>query len=232
MKNLGYKALAYEYDEFYLNKNYSVETDFITRFLKNEGLSILDVDCGTGNHMVLLEKQGFHVSGLDLNKEMLEVANNKVKGKLYQGDMSNFSLNKTFDAIICMFAAFNHLQTLENAQKTIQCFKNHLKEGGRLLIDLYNAKNSGSKLNQGKKHQRKMEWTYDLDTQLTKSVVSYMTSQGIVQEEPFLMRHFTMEELQDMLKNNGFKNIEFWDNFSDRKGTVDSKNLILTASLQ
>lgn len=38
MKNIGYKALAYEYDDFYRNKDYPQEVAFITHFLKQKVL--------------------------------------------------------------------------------------------------------------------------------------------------------------------------------------------------
>lgn len=232
MKNIGYKALAYEYDDFYRNKDYPREVAFITHFLKQKGArSLLDVGCGTGTHMALLEKQGFQVAGLDLNAEMLQVAKSKVKGKLHHADMTRFSLSETFDAIICMFAAFNHNLSLDSARKALQCFKKHLVPGGVVLIDLYNAKNSGSKIDRGKDVERKMEWEYDPETQITKTSVSYITSNNTAQQDPFMMRHFSMDELRLLMQNENFVNIEFWDNFSDKPGTPASKNLLVTAAI-
>ena len=230
VKDIGYKSLAYEYDDFYRNKDYPRETAFITKFLRQKNVSsLLDVGCGTGTHMALLEKNGFHVTGLDLNVEMLQVAKGKVQGKLHTADMTNFSLSKTFDAVICMFAAFNHNLTIDSAQKALKCFKRHLVPEGVILIDLYNAKNSGSKVDQGKEIERTMEWSYDPTTQITHSSVSYKTSQGIVKADPFMMRHFSMDEMRQILLKEGFKNIEFWDNFTETFGTPSSKNLLITA---
>jgi len=230
MKDIGYKSLAYEYDDFYRNKDYPREVAFITTFLKQRNVcSLLDVGCGTGTHMALLEKEGFHVAGLDLSPEMLQVAKMKVQGKLHKADMTRFALSETFDAVICMFAAFNHNLTLYAAQDTLKCFKQHLVPGGVILIDLYNAKNSGSKVDQGKEVERKMEWSYDPTTQITHSSVSYRTSHGILQSDPFMMRHYSADEMRRLLLNENFSNIEFWDNFTDTPGTPSSKNLLVSA---
>jgi ubiquinone/menaquinone biosynthesis C-methylase UbiE len=87
MKNFGYKSLAVDYDLFYQNKDYSKEVAFLSNyFRKNQIKTVLDVGCGTGTHMALLEKEGFHCTGVDLNKEMLEAARDKVKGDLHEAD--------------------------------------------------------------------------------------------------------------------------------------------------
>lgn len=232
MKNVGYKHLAYEYDDFYRNKDYPHEVAFITKYLQQRGVkSLLDVGCGTGTHMALLEKQGFQVQGLDLNEGMLNVAKTKVKGSLHHADMTHFTLPKKFDAILCLFAAFNHNLSIEAAAKTLHSFKKHLAPQGILLIDLYNTKNSGSKIDEGKEVKRKMDWTFDPETQTTKTSVTYTTTQGEIHQDPFAMRHFSMEEMRSLLAKESFTHIEFWDNFSDRPGTPTSKNLIVTAAL-
>lgn len=230
MQKIGYKTLANEYDTFYHKKNYSKEVSFLSNLLKHHQVkTILDVGCGTGTHMSLLEQQGFQCTGLDLNSEMLKVAQTKVKGPLHAADMTCFSLSQTFDAIICMFAVFNHNLILTHAKKTLSCFKKHLKPGGLLLIDLYHSKNSGHKIDQGNEITRIMQWTYDPATQITSTSIQYKNANGNEFNDPFSLRHYPMEEMQDLLQNDNFVNIQFRDNFSEIQGSHESKNLILTA---
>lgn len=230
MKDIGYKSLAYEYDAFYRHKDYPQEAAFIAKFLKQKNVhTLLDVGCGTGTHMALLEKEGFFVTGLDLNVEMLQVAKTKVQGKLHKADMTHFSLSETFDAVVCLFAVFNHTLTIHAAQNALKSFKQHLVPRGVILIDLYNAKNAGSKVDEGNKIERKMEWSFDSATQITHSSVSYKTSRGNVQSDPFMMRHFSMDEMRSLLLDENFSNIEFWDNFTNNSGSPSSKNLLITA---
>lgn len=232
MRNVGYGALAYEYDDYYRKKDYRREASHIHKFLSQKHVkTLLDVGCGTGTHMALLEQYGLHVTGLDLNLEMLEVAKSKVKGELHHGDMNDFSLSKTFDSILCLFAAFNHNLNLGEARKTLQCFKRHLSPGGIIFLDLYNAKNSGSKIDRGKDVDRKMEWTFDPETKITKTSISYILSKETILNAPFLMRQFSLDEVQELLKSENFVNIQFWDDFSDVPGNSNSKNLIATAQL-
>ncbi len=63
-----YKEMAKYYDLFYYNKSYEKEVKFLENLIGNRKF-ILDVGCGTGIHMNLLEEKGYYVDGLDLNAE-------------------------------------------------------------------------------------------------------------------------------------------------------------------
>ena len=63
-----YKEMAKYYDLFYSNKSYEKEVLFLKNLIGNKK-TILDVGCGTGIHMNLLEKYGYQV---DLDEIDLE----------------------------------------------------------------------------------------------------------------------------------------------------------------
>ena len=48
----------------------------IQQYKKTQGNNLLDVACGTGNHIKYLKRQ-YNITGLDLHKEMLDIARNK-----------------------------------------------------------------------------------------------------------------------------------------------------------
>lgn len=88
-----YKKFAKYYDLCYSEKDYSKETGFLKFLIKKykiSGKKILEVGCGTGGHAIHLCREGFDVVGIDLNKEMLDVAKKKTKSiGFLQGDMRN-----------------------------------------------------------------------------------------------------------------------------------------------
>ena len=76
MKNtFDYSKLAKYYDEIYSNKDYDRESEFVKQVLNKYNCKrILDVGCGTGNHLVRLVEYGFKCVGLDIHEEMLNIA--------------------------------------------------------------------------------------------------------------------------------------------------------------
>jgi len=69
-----YRQLANYYDEIYHFKDYQKEAEkietLINQYKKSPGNNLLDVACGTGNHIAYF-KQHYSVEGLDFSSEML-----------------------------------------------------------------------------------------------------------------------------------------------------------------
>ncbi|MBU0894792.1 MAG: class I SAM-dependent methyltransferase [Nanoarchaeota archaeon] len=225
MEKEGYKKLAKYYDEIYQNKDYSNEIKFLIEILnKHNSKKILDVGCGTGTHISLLEKADFECTGIDLNIEMLKIANKKVKAKLLQANMSDFNIDEKFDAIICMFASFNHLLSIRESIKALRCFYKHLKKNGILILDLHNSKTKGSKEDNFKNIYRKMSWDYNSGTKIETTKVVFRVPEGLI-EDKHLMRIFSINEMNELLSGVGFKNIQILGGYKQKVANGDSKNL-------
>ena len=71
------------YELIFGNRNFKKECSFIVKLIKKfSGIkvySILDIACGTGQHMIELSKLGFNVAGLDISDKMLNEINKKLK---------------------------------------------------------------------------------------------------------------------------------------------------------
>jgi len=104
---------------------------------------ILDLACGTGSHLLELARLGYQCVGTDLSPEMIEVAREKadglgVKADFYLGDMCNYRLGQTFDAVLGLYAFTTLIDDddfftgLINARKA-------LREGGLFYFNLLNA---------------------------------------------------------------------------------------------
>jgi len=140
-----YKELAKYYDYIYHKKDYATESkniiSLIKRFKKSSGKELLDVACGTGKHLQYLKKQ-YICTGIDLNREMLNVARCNIKGvKYYLGNMINFNLKKQFDIITCLFSSIGYVKTYTNLERTLKNFYKHLNTGGVLIIEPWIDKN-------------------------------------------------------------------------------------------
>lgn len=139
MSKKFYKIFAKYYDSFYSWKNYEAESNGIRSLINqrksSHGRELLDVACGTGNHIQYMKKH-FNITGLDVDPYMLKIARKKFPDiKFIRADMRTFSLNKQFDVIVCLFSAIGHLKTYTNLEKTIKNFSEHLKKGGVVVIE-------------------------------------------------------------------------------------------------
>src|SRR6266704_5479184 len=134
-----YRQLANYYDEIYYFKNYQKETDkietIIQRHKKSSGNKLLDVTCGTGNHIQYL-KQHYNVEGLDSSSEMLRIARKKHPEIVFhRGDMTSFKLKNRFDIITCLFSAIGHVKTKARMRKAVRNMAGHLQLGGLMILE-------------------------------------------------------------------------------------------------
>ncbi|MBN1329670.1 MAG: class I SAM-dependent methyltransferase [Candidatus Heimdallarchaeota archaeon] len=139
MKDEMYKSLASYYDKIYHWKDYEKEArelkEIIKQFKKSTGNELLDVGCGTGNHIGYL-LDDFKCSGVDLNKGILNIAKEKFPSvDFIQSDMAKMNLGKKFDVIVCLFSAIGYIINKNKLRKTLVSFSNHLKDGGIVLIE-------------------------------------------------------------------------------------------------
>lgn len=134
-----YSRLAKYYDSMYSWVDYEKNSlklhDIIQQHKKSEGNRWLDVACGTGTHiMYLMDK--YDAMGLDLSESMLEVAREKCPTiEFIQGDMTNFSIDKKFDIVTCLFGSIGYLTSEVDLSKAIRTFSSHTKQGGVVIIE-------------------------------------------------------------------------------------------------
>ena len=134
-----YRDLAKYYDKIYQWKDYTEETNKIKQLIKQHKTTqentLLEVGCGTGHHIQNL-KDVYKCTGLDINKEILEVAREKHPDtEFIQADMITMDLGRQFDVITCLFSSIGYVKTYSNLEKTLDAFYNHLNSGGVAIIE-------------------------------------------------------------------------------------------------
>jgi len=110
-----FSASAEYYDLVYGKKDYQGETDRLRGLLRRfvpDGRTILDIACGTGEHLRLLPE--YQVAGIDLEPAFVRIASAKRSdGNFQVADMQRFDLRTKFDILICLFSAIAYLLTPE-----------------------------------------------------------------------------------------------------------------------
>jgi SAM-dependent methyltransferase len=135
-----FTASARVYDLLYeaAGKNYDVEADELHALIQSHrpgAASLLDVACGTGAHLLRLRRH-YDVVGVDLAPAMLEEARNRLPGvQLIEGDMRSLALDRTFDAITCLFSAIGYMRSCAELDDALQSMSDHLSPGGVLVVD-------------------------------------------------------------------------------------------------
>ena len=136
-----YHRSAIIYDAIYRSqgKDYAAETQKICALIEqhkqSNSKSLLDVACGTGNHLAYLQ-QDFNVEGLDNSQEMLDVVRNKFPHlRFYLADMIDFKIDHSFDVITCLFSAIGYVQTLPRLNQAVRTIAKHLCPGGVTIVE-------------------------------------------------------------------------------------------------
>tara|TARA_B100000214_G_scaffold373678_1_gene354532 strand:+ start:941 stop:1681 length:741 start_codon:yes stop_codon:yes gene_type:complete len=128
------------YDDIYSKKDYIRESEFIE---SNSNINkLLDVGCGTGTHLENLYKPERTFHGIDLSKEMLEVAKNKFSKNnvlFTNSDIVIFKEDNNFDTIISMFNVINHILNADELDKYFKSISTLLVDGGVFIFDCFNG---------------------------------------------------------------------------------------------
>lgn len=134
------RTFAKYYDQIYLNMNdYKNESeivqDIIRRFKRKPSKTLLDVGCGTGEHLKYLSRH-FNCTGLDISREMIRTAKAKVPNAQFEiANMIDFELQDKFDVIVCLFSSIGYVQSFRNLVRTLRNFHNHLTNEGLALVE-------------------------------------------------------------------------------------------------
>jgi SAM-dependent methyltransferase len=98
--------------------------------------SLLDVACGTGEHLRHFAGLVGHVEGLELSADMIAAGRRRSPAPvLHEGDMRTFRLGRRFDAITCLFSSIGHAGTAAELDATLASFAEHLNPDGIVVVE-------------------------------------------------------------------------------------------------
>jgi len=138
-----YEKFAYDYDEFGAIEDYlSNEKEFFVKLFERHSVrSVLDCACGTGQHLCMLSRSGYDVSGSDYSEAMLDVARKNLEERgldipLCRCDFRYLEQKHTgvFDAVICLSTALPHLHTDDDLILALKSMRNRLNPDGILVL--------------------------------------------------------------------------------------------------
>lgn len=108
---------------------------FISKYKLSDGNTLLDVVCGTGNHLSILQNY-FNVQAVEVDPDMLSVAQTRIpQVPLYRGSMVDFDLQQEFDVVTSLFNAIAYSQDFEELVTVSRNLAKHTKPGGIILVE-------------------------------------------------------------------------------------------------
>jgi len=130
------------YSEIYQHRDED-EAELAVAMLLSRGAlegPVLDIGCGTGRHLVPLEKEGVAGIGLDLSSHLLLEAATRAPGALVRGDMRQLPFrDASFGSALSMFTTFGYFADAAENRRVLKEAARVVRPGGRLAIDYFNA---------------------------------------------------------------------------------------------
>ncbi|MEU6077421.1 class I SAM-dependent methyltransferase [Micromonospora sp. NPDC047074] len=133
--------LSEVYDLVYASRgqDFAAEATLVAELIRArrpDAGSLLDVGCGTGEHLRWLRGLFDRVEGVDLSAAMVAVARAKLPGvQVHVADMCRLDLGRRFDAVISLSTAVAYLPSVEAMGRAVARMAGHLHPGGVLLVE-------------------------------------------------------------------------------------------------
>jgi SAM-dependent methyltransferase len=232
------RPFARHYDSIYSDKDYQSDIAVLTTLCgeKLTACRVVEIGAGTGNHTVRLARLVQELVSIEIDPDFAEMAQLKIRDAASTNiDFQAVPLEKLpsfdFDGAAAFFNVLNYISP-EHRQSFIEALAARLKPGSWFVTDLWNGElvllDPPRPETREKKHGTtsvRQEITPILDT-LTGTVrLSYnieVAQKGSTEcfIEELIMHVWRLSELENMLKQAGFADIEF----RDRRGFPAAAN--------
>jgi SAM-dependent methyltransferase len=228
------------------------DLEFFVNLCREAG-EVLELGCGTGRVLIPAAEAGASITGLDQAAGMLARCRAKVlalppevarRVTLVQGDMTSFHLGRSFPLIIVPFRPVQHLITVDEQLRFLECVREHLSPGDKLVFDAFHP-NLGAlaaplnpeeiedtpelQLGDGRTVRRtyRLVRKHPAEQYNDVELIYYLDGRRIVQEFP--MRYFFRYELEHLLVRSGFKATALYGDYDKSALSDESPDMIFTA---
>lgn len=243
---MSYQSFAALYDQLMADAPYDQWVQYIQQQLsveQIEGVSLLDVGCGTGELLVRMHQLGANVTGVDLSSEMLSIARSKCElagfsPMLFEQSMTDIHETDAYDVVTIFCDSLNYLQSEEEVKQTFKQVYRSLKQEGILLFDVHSI----YKIEHGFIGQTFADadeaisyiWT-SFEGEYPASVeheLSFFVRDQYDKYERFdevhKQRTFSIEQYEQWLKDAGFVIKNVHADFSDQRPHENSERIFFT----
>ena len=168
-----YGSLAPVYEFVYdRHFDYEAQLDVVRETIPETEASILEVGCGTGQLLALLDATYEHVVGVDLHDEMSAIARAAVPAvDVITGDMTTLAIDEQFDGVVMLGRVVPHCLTDDAATRLLENCRTHLVPGGWIVFNTFDWR--------GFEDGRVSEDTYTSDAfEVRRTLESFVTDEA------------------------------------------------------
>lgn len=241
-----YADFARLYDILMADVDYDKWAEYICMLIGESApgaKKIADCACGTGKITIRLKKAGFDVTGLDISREMLEVASENAReaGVMIPFvcmDMQKLVLHRPHDVIVAACDGANYLTSVKSLESFFASAYDSLKSGGLLCFDISSRykleKVLGCNTFAEDEGSCAYIWKnmYDIKSKLIEMNLSFFekNDKGYTRFcERHIQRAHSVAETENALKRAGFVNIAVYEAFTKNAPAEDTERLQFTA---
>lgn len=242
-----YNTFAYVYDKFMNNIPYKEWAMYIKTLLQQYNIptgTLVELGCGTATLAMLLEAQGYQITGVDNSEDMLNLASDKLTASshisLILQDMCDLDLPDIYDGIYCVCDSLNYLLSEEDIAYTFQGVRNHLKENGIFIFDMKTIHFYKNILGDQVfcDHQQDCSYTWENSFFEEDNVNQYDLTLFVKQpttklyekfNEVHHQRGYELEEIIDLLNASGLEYVTAYDAFTFNPPTTTSERIYIIA---
>lgn len=231
-------------------RHYVEDIPFYLRQVRTFRDPVLELACGTGRVTIPIAERGHRVTGLDVSEPMLAVAKEKAKARgvdieWVRADCRDFSLGRRYAFVLLPFNSISHLHDLASLEACFRRVQEHLAEGGRFVIDMFNPR-LGILLRDPSRRYPVVEYddpdgrgvvtitesnVYDAASQVNRIKWNYQIGGRSERTVENNMRIFFPQELDALLRYNGFSiEAKYGDYEETPFGSNSSKQIVVCRS--
>lgn len=243
----SYEFLADSYDELTTDVRYLAWADYLEKHFAKVSIpvhTVLDLACGTGSLTAELALRGYEMIGVDKSAEMLAVAAEKCRDLpgetpiFLNQSMEKLDLYGTIDACVCCLDSVNYVTrpaALKRAFSRIHLF---LIPGGLFVFDVKTPEaleNADGEVFLDETEDTYCVWradyshrrrilTYGMDIFRAREDGTWDRGEEVHEEYAY-----TLEELEEYLRDAGFVDVRRWGNLKLRAPRSGEERVFFTA---
>ena len=232
-----YEFLGKFYDRLMYDNEYEKWTKYFLEEIKKDRTDKivgLELGSGTGNVTIPLKKAGLDIVGLDISTTMLQKAYEKAQKerlsiKFLEGTCEEFEYKQNLDFVIAPIDTYSYIDK-KAMERSFECVYSHLKIGGIFLFDVKSQFELEENIASNVFFEDSKDLFYNWENILFDDHVE-MNLTFFEREEKLYRKYVenqifyihNKENIYQLLKKAGFKNIEVFGNHSREELKKESK---------